>query len=54
VFAALYHVVEHFSTHTGQVVWLGKMWASPGAIRFYDDANNAAPLFLEDGRGDVD
>lgn len=54
VFAALYHVVEHFSTHTGQVVWLGKMWGAPGAIRFYDDANNAAPLFLEGGHGDVD
>jgi uncharacterized damage-inducible protein DinB len=54
VFAAIYHVVEHFSTHTGQIVWLGKMLASPGAIRFYDDANNAAPLFLPQGAGDVD
>ncbi len=54
VFAAIYHVVEHFSTHAGQIVWIAKMCAAPGAIRFYDDANNAAPLFLEDGRGDVD
>ncbi|MGQ0646253.1 MAG: DUF1572 family protein [Gemmatimonadaceae bacterium] len=54
VFSAIYHVVEHFSTHTGQIVWLGKMLAPSGAIRFYDDANNAAPLFLEDGRGDID
>lgn len=54
VFAAIYHVVEHFSTHTGQIVLLGKMFAQPGAIRFYDDANNAAPLFLGGARGDVD
>ena len=54
VFAAIYHVVEHFSTHTGQIVWIAKMCAAPGAIRFYDDANNAAPLFLEGGRADVD
>lgn len=54
VFAAIYHVVEHFSTHTGQVIWLGKMWSAAGAVRLYDDANNAAPLFLGDGRGDVD
>lgn len=54
VFAAIYHVVEHFSTHTGQIIWIAKMCAAPGAIRFYDDANNAAPLFLEGGRGDVD
>ena len=54
VFAAIFHVVEHFSTHTGQIVWIAKMCGAPGAIRFYDDANNAAPLFLEDGRGDVD
>ncbi|MBC7895897.1 MAG: DUF1572 family protein [Cytophagaceae bacterium] len=54
VFAAIFHVVEHFSTHTGQIVWIAKMCGAPGAIRFYDDANNATPLFLEDGRGDVD
>lgn len=54
VFAAIYHVVEHFSTHTGQIVWIAKMRSEPGAVRFYDDANNAAPLFLDGGRGDVD
>jgi uncharacterized damage-inducible protein DinB len=53
VFAAIYHVVEHFSTHTGQIVWLGKLFAEPGAIRFYDDANNAKALFLPHGK-DVD
>ena len=54
VLAAIYHVVEHFSTHTGQIVWIAKLCAAPGSIRFYDDADNAAPLFLEGGRGDVD
>ncbi len=53
VLRALYHVVEHFSTHTGQIVWLGKMWSDAGAVRFYDDANNAAPLFLAEGRSDL-
>lgn len=54
VFAAIYHVVEHFSTHTGQIVLLAKMFAEDGAIRFYDDARNAAPLFLGEGRSDID
>ena len=54
VFAAIYHVVEHFSTHTGQIVLLGKMSAEAGAIRFYDDARNAAPTFLEGARSDID
>ena len=54
VFAAIYHVVEHFSTHTGQIVLLGKMFADAGAIRFYDDARNAAPMFLEGVRSDID
>ncbi|MBK8249050.1 MAG: DUF1572 family protein [Gemmatimonadetes bacterium] len=53
VMSALFHVVEHFSTHTGQIVWLGKMWSGAGSIRFYDDANNAAPLFLGPGRSDI-
>jgi len=53
-FAAIYHVVEHFSTHTGQIILLGKMFAADGAIRFYDDARNAAPLFLGEDRSDID
>ena len=54
VFAAIYHVVEHFSGHTGQIILLAKSFA-PGAIRFYDDANGLArPLFLEHGAQDVD
>lgn len=36
---AVYHVVEHFSWHTGQIVWMAK--AAAGAshgLAFYDDA----------------
>jgi uncharacterized damage-inducible protein DinB len=45
VFAAIYHVVEHFAMHTGQIVLLAKACA-PGAIRFYDDsALNATPTW---------
>jgi uncharacterized damage-inducible protein DinB len=44
VMAALYHVVEHFAMHTGQIVMLTKMHA-PGAIRFYDDGSNARPVW---------
>lgn len=51
---AIYHVVEHFSTHTGQIVLLAKKFADEGAVRFYDDARNAAPLFLGEGRSDID
>ena len=54
VFAAVYHVVEHFSTHTGQIVLLAKSF-SPHAVRFYDDTGGLAkPLFLPEGTHDVD
>jgi uncharacterized damage-inducible protein DinB len=54
VLSALYHVVEHFSGHTGQVILIAKMHA-PGAIRFYESANGLAhPIFLGDGRSDVE
>lgn len=54
VFAAIYHVVEHFAGHTGQIILLAKLHA-PGAIRFYDDAGGLArPTFLGDGRSDVE
>ena len=41
---AVYHVVEHFSWHTGQVVWLAKARAgSEHGLAFFDDAKvNAA------------
>ena len=41
VLAAIYHVVEHFAMHTGQIVLLTKAYA-PGKIRFYDDSTPAA------------
>jgi len=45
VLAAIYHVVEHFSMHTGQIVMLAKMY-SPDSVRFYDDAaGKAVPLW---------
>ena len=53
VFEAVYHVVEHFSGHTGQIILLAKMCV-PGAIRFYDDGDGiAVPLFLGDGKWDM-
>lgn len=54
VFAAVYHVVEHFSGHAGQIILLAKSF-TPDAVRFYDDAGGLArPLFLPEGKHDVD
>ena len=36
VFDAVFHVVEHFSYHTGQIVLLAK-WHAAERIRLYDD-----------------
>lgn len=53
VFAAIYHVVEHFSMHTGQLILMAKAWAPEGTIRFYDDTGGLArPLFLPTGMTD--
>jgi uncharacterized damage-inducible protein DinB len=41
VLSAIYHVVEHFSMHTGQIVYLTKIH-SPGKIQFYEDAGGLA------------
>jgi uncharacterized damage-inducible protein DinB len=36
---AILHVVEHFSWHTGQVVWIAKARAGVAhGLSFYDDA----------------
>jgi uncharacterized damage-inducible protein DinB len=52
VFSAVYHVVEHFSGHTGQLILIAK-WLTPGSVQFYDDRDGLArPLFL-DGRSDM-
>ena len=40
-FAAIYHVIEHFSTHTGQILWIAK--ARTGRdLGFYQDAGGLA------------
>jgi uncharacterized damage-inducible protein DinB len=41
VLDAVYHVVEHFALHTGQIVLLTKLHA-PGRIQFYEDAGGLA------------
>ena len=54
VFAAVYHVVEHFSGHTGQLILMAKAAAPEGAVRFYDDSGGLArPLFLPEGGSDA-
>jgi uncharacterized damage-inducible protein DinB len=45
VLAAVFHVVEHFSQHLGQIILIAKLRA-PGALNFYDDAGGlATPLW---------
>ena len=41
VLTAVYHVVEHFALHTGQIILLTKQLA-PGRIQFYEDAGGLA------------
>jgi uncharacterized damage-inducible protein DinB len=41
VLDAIYHVVEHFALHTGQIILLTKAHA-PGRIQFYEDAGGLA------------
>jgi uncharacterized damage-inducible protein DinB len=41
VLDAVYHVVEHFSMHTGQIILLTKRYA-PGRVQFYEDAGGLA------------
>ena len=36
VLDAIFHVVEHFSYHTGQIVFAAK-WLAEGRVSFYDD-----------------
>ena len=45
VFDAIYHVVEHVSMHTGQVIQLAK-WRAPGAVKLYEASSSAfTPLW---------
>ena len=49
VFDAVYHVVEHFALHTGQIILLAKAYA-PGRIQFYEDAGGlATPRWPNEG-----
>jgi len=48
VLSAIYHVVEHFAMHTGQIIFLTKTYA-PNKIHFYDDAGGLArPTWHQD------
>jgi len=40
VLEAIFHVTEHFSMHTGQIIMLTKMLAQKD-LRFYDFASGA-------------
>jgi uncharacterized damage-inducible protein DinB len=45
VFEAVFGVVQHFSQHLGQVIWIAKLHA-PGEIQFVEDASGLAhPLW---------
>jgi uncharacterized damage-inducible protein DinB len=47
VLAAIFHVVEHFSQHLGQIILVAKLRA-PGAINFYENAGGlATPVWKE-------
>jgi uncharacterized damage-inducible protein DinB len=50
VMGAIYHVVEHFAMHTGQIILLTKIYA-PGAIRFYEDEGGLARPVWHEGKG---
>jgi uncharacterized damage-inducible protein DinB len=48
VLSAIFHVVEHFAMHTGQMITLAKA-AAPGRVRFYvdDPGGQARPLWKD-------
>jgi uncharacterized damage-inducible protein DinB len=50
VLEAIFHVVEHFSHHLGQVILLAKHHA-PGTVRFYEDADGLARPLWPDRTG---
>ena len=41
VLEAVYHVVEHFSLHLGQIIFVAKLH-TPGSVKFYEDAGGLA------------
>lgn len=46
VLEAVYHVVEHFSMHTGQIILLAKA-DQPGRVRFYDMVDGHPQLIAD-------
>jgi len=46
VLRAIFHVVEHFSGHLGQIILIAKLRA-PGALNFYEDAGGLATPIWE-------
>ena len=45
IFAAIYHVVEHVSMHTGQIIQIAK-WRAPGAVKLYEASSTSfTPLW---------
>ncbi len=47
VLAAIFHVVEHFSQHLGQIILMAKL-RTPGAINFYENAGGlATPVWMD-------
>lgn len=50
VLGAIYHVVEHFAMHTGQIILMTKMYA-PGRVQFYEDADGLARPTWHQGTG---
>ena len=43
VLEAVYHVVEHFSEHTGQILFAAKLFTGSD-LGFYKDVGRNAPL----------
>ncbi len=50
ILGAVYHVVEHFAMHTGQIVLLTKIYA-PDKIHFYEDTVGLAKPIWHRGTG---
>jgi uncharacterized damage-inducible protein DinB len=48
VLEAVYHVVEHFSMHMGQIILIAKL-SAPGSIQFYRDEGGLARPLWKDG-----
>jgi uncharacterized damage-inducible protein DinB len=48
VLEAVYHVVEHFSMHMGQIILIAKL-SAPGSIQFYKDEGGLARPLWKDG-----